>query len=84
MVGKLVHGNGASGLAANEKILIEIFQYRMLTANRATSSAPGPMAFEAIGTFQFTPPAKFDGKKENVEEFAFKLRAYIFLVEFGI
>ena len=55
----------------------------MLTANGATSSAPGPMAFEAIGTFQFTPPAKFDGKKDNFEEFALKLKSYARLMDPG-
>ena len=41
----------------------------------AASSAPGSLAFDAIGPFEFTPPDKFDGKKENFEECAFKLNA---------
>ena len=46
----------------------------MTTVNGAASA--GPLAFDAIGQFQFTPPDKFDGKKENFEESAFKLEAY--------
>ena len=41
------------------------------------------MAFDAIGPFQFTPPKEFDGKKENFEEFTFKLKAYLFLMDAG-
>ena len=37
------------------------------------------MAFDAIGPFPFTPPKELDGKNENFEEYAFKLRAYICL-----
>ena len=52
----------------------------MTTVNGAASSAPGSLAFDAIGPFQSTPPDKFDGKKENFEEFAFKFKAWFFLM----
>ena len=55
----------------------------MTSANAATSSTVSPLAFDAIGPFQFTPPDKFDGKKENFEEFAFKLKACTFLLYTG-
>ena len=41
------------------------------------------MEFDAIGPFQFTPPDKSDGKQDNFEEFAFKLKAYVFLMNPG-
>ena len=31
--------------------------------------------------FQFAPPASFSGKKEDFEEFAFKLKAYLALMD---
>ena len=37
-------------------------------------------AFSSSGPFQFAAPSSFDGKKENFEEFSFKLRAYLNLM----
>ena len=55
----------------------------MTTMNCVASSAPGPLASKAIGPFQFTPPDKFDGNKDNFKEIAFKLKAYSFLLNPG-
>ena len=35
------------------------------------------MAFSVTGPWQFNPPKEFGGKKEDFEEFAFKLKAYL-------
>ena len=42
-----------------------------------------PLAFDAIGPLKITPPKELDGKKENFEDFAFKLRAYLFVMGSG-
>ena len=55
----------------------------MITMTGVASSTPSPLAFDAIGPFQFTPPDKFDGKKENFEEFAFKLKPDLYLMDPG-
>ena len=50
----------------------------------ASSAAARPsVIFDSLGPLQFTPPKEFDGDKENFEEFAFKLRACLFLMEGG-
>ena len=66
MVAKLIHESAATSLAYKERILIEIFIINDYS-DGAASSTPSPLAFDAIGPFQFTPPDKFDGKKENFE-----------------
>ena len=38
-------------------------------------------AFGTAGPFQFAPPKEFTGKKEDFEEFTFKLRAYLNLMD---
>ena len=55
----------------------------MTAPNVITGSAGSPSAFDAFGPLQFTPPDKFGGKKDIIEEFAFKLRAYLFLSDPG-
>ena len=39
------------------------------------------MAFTSSGPFHFTAPKEFSGKKEDFEEFSFKLRAYLCLMD---
>ena len=56
----------------------------MTTASGTASSAERPVAFDAIGPSQFTPPDKVDGKNENFEEFAFKLKEHVFLMDFHL
>ena len=43
-------------------------------------------SFTSGGPWQFTPPKDFTGKKEDFEEFAFKLKAYLCIMnpQFGI
>ena len=54
----------------------------MTTVNGAARSTPSPLAFDAIGPFQSTPADKFEGKIENFEGFAFKLKnAHVFLMD---
>ena len=38
-------------------------------------------SFGASGPFHFSPPKEFSGKKEDFEEFAFKLKAYLCLMD---
>ena len=54
-------------------------------AEAGTSSGSGgggviSLAFSSSGPFQFAAPSSFDGKRENFEEFSFKLRAYLNLM----
>ena len=37
--------------------------------------------FGSGGTWQFNPPKEFSGKKEDFEEFSFKLKAYLILMD---
>ena len=37
-------------------------------------------AFTQVGPFQFQPPREFSGRREDFEEFVFKLRAYLSLI----
>ena len=36
--------------------------------------------FNQVGPFQFQPPDKFSGKREDFEEFVFKLKSYLCLI----
>ena len=36
--------------------------------------------FNQVGPFQFQPPKEFSGKREDFEEFAFKLKSYLCLI----
>ncbi len=47
----------------------------------ATHEVSPPRAFTNRGPFNFSPPDRFSGKKEDWEEFAFKLKAYLGLME---
>ena len=51
----------------------------------AASSAAGrpPLGFDALGPVQFIPPKGFDGKTANFEEFSFKLKVYLYLMDPG-
>ena len=45
-----------------------------------TSGSSG-IGFNSNLPFQFTPPSKFDGKREDFEEFSFTLKAYLNLMD---
>ena len=36
--------------------------------------------FDQVGPFQFQPPKEFSGKREDFEEFVFKLKSYLCLI----
>ena len=48
------------------------------SASAMTSGTPG---FTASGPFPFMPPTSFNGKREDFEEFAFKMKAYLQLMD---
>ena len=47
----------------------------------ATHEVSPPRAFTNRGPFNFSPPDIFSGTKEDWEDFAFKLKAYLGLME---
>ena len=52
----------------------------MATVHGSSSSGNPSLGFSPSGPFQFTPPGSFSGKREEFEEFSFKFKAYMNLM----
>ena len=51
------------------------------TPTTSTTTGSGGIGFSSSLPFQFAPPSKFSGKREDFEEFSITLKAYLNLID---